>query len=482
MSITVAKFGGTSVGSASAMQAAAKIICANPETRLVVLSAVSGTTNALVTLLRLAQEDREQECLRLIEEMGQNHRAILAELDLDTKLPRLVDAWITETHDITAKILVQNQGQKSANSDLLLSQGERIASAIFAELLKSLGKQVSLIDAREVIRTDNNFGRAEPDTAQIRRLAIEKLLPIFANQEAICVTQGFVGSTSEGETTTLGRGGSDYSAALLAEAVGADDLQIWTDVAGIRTIDPRLDSEARPIKKITFAEAAELANFGAKILHPSTLEPARRADIRVFVGSTQKPELGGTTIVNKLKASPAIRAIAIRRHQTLITVTSPRMLNTHGFLAKMFAILAEHRIPVDLVTTSEVSVALTIDSDSLSSEGKQIKDYSQLLLDLHHLGEVRIESGLALIALIGNHLQSTPGVSARTFSAIGSANVRLICQGASSHNLCFLVHAKDAESAAKALHQSFIVEKETCPSFRPVDPAAETEIIPYEVQ
>ncbi len=493
MTMTVAKFGGTSIGSADSMRAASTIVCGDSNIRLVVLSAVSGTTNDLVELIRFRPDSDLKNIDCSFHELKERHNQIISELDLEDNLlednlQNLVEDWAIETRKLLRNLQTTRENPKqqrlaAAASDLLLSQGEKISTAIFTALLNKSGTHAAFVDAQKIIRTDDNFGRAEPEPRLIRQLAREHL-PLFSGSDRfVYVTQGFVGATANGETTTLGRGGSDFSAALFAEATDASELQIWTDVAGIRTIDPRIDIDAKVISKITFPEAAEMANFGAKILHPATLEPARRAKVRVFIGDTRSPNSDGTTICPELAESPAIRAVAIRKNQTLITVSSPRMLNTHGFLAKMFAILAEHRISVDLVTTSEVSVALTIDSASLSSEGKQITEYSELLRDLHSLGEVRIEGSLALIALIGNNLQNTPGISAHTFTAIGSTNVRLICQGASSHNLCFLVDASEAEHSACALHQSFILKTGTADEHcAQITKQLSAEAIPLEVQ
>ncbi|RYZ95878.1 MAG: aspartate kinase, partial [Proteobacteria bacterium] len=270
------------------------------------------------------------------------------------------------------------------------------------------------------------------------------------------VTQGFIGADSAGRTTTLGRGGSDYSAALFAEALGAKDCYIYTDVNGIYSMDPRVVPNARVIREISFGEAAELANFGAKVLHPATLLPAMRAGIRVFVGNTFKPHEGGTWIHAELNERPLLRAIATRDRQTLITVNSMRMLNSHGYLARLFTILANHGLSIDLVTTSEVSVALTVDGTSAGSSGASILENTALMNELSEIAEVKIEENLSLVALVGTRLSSTPGVAARTFQAVGLDNVRLICHGASPNNLCFLVNSNEVRRVASRLHEAFL--------------------------
>lgn len=483
MGLTIAKFGGTSVGSGEAMQAAASIVEDNPEIRAVVLSAVSGTTNLLCEIGQCLRTNSKGLITEKLIHLHEKHLQILTELDLLAEATPYLDAWYENLTQLVHDFDNFEGEERTAWSDLFLSQGEEISTLIFTILLNRMGIQAIRKDARDWIKTDDSFGRAEPRLQQIRE-RVRQDIQEDRESLGIFVVQGFVGSTKDGRTTTLGRGGSDFSAALLAEAMGASDLQIWTDVAGVRTMDPRVVENSLTIFQMSFAEAAELANFGAKVLHPATLEPARRSNCRVFIGSTRNPELSGTTISTNIEYEPAVRAIAIRRNQTLITVTSPRMLNTHGFLAQMFAVLARHRVSVDLVTTSEVSVALTIDSASISSEGVDICDSVDFIKELNSLGEVRIESDLSLVALIGNRLQSTPGVSAKTFRAIGSANVRLICQGASSHNLCFLVASEHADSAARALHASFIEEhtETSLMAELPNYSDANVRIYPYEVQ
>ncbi|WP_113524943.1 lysine-sensitive aspartokinase 3 [Escherichia coli] len=276
-----------------------------------------------------------------------------------------------------------------------------------------------------------------------------QLLPRL--NEGLVITQGFIGSENKGRTTTLGRGGSDYTAALLAEALHASRVDIWTDVPGIYTTDPRVVSAAKRIDEIAFAEAAEMATFGAKVLHPATLLPAVRSDIPVFVGSSKDPRAGGTLVCNKTENPPLFRALALRRNQTLLTLHSLNMLHSRGFLAEVFGILARHNISVDLITTSEVSVALTLDTTGSTSTGDTLLTQS-LLMELSALCRVEVEEGLALVALIGNDLSKACGVGKEVFGVLEPFNIRMICYGASSHNLCFLVPGEDAEQVVQKLH------------------------------
>jgi aspartate kinase len=267
----------------------------------------------------------------------------------------------------------------------------------------------------------------------------------------VIVTQGFIGQNDDGYTTTLGRGGSDYSAALIAEALNAKNLAIWTDVVGIFTTDPRITDQARAIKEISFGEAAEMATFGAKILHPATLIPAMRQNIPVFVGSSKEPEKGGTRIQKKVESKPTYRSISLRKEQTLVTVKSPAMLHASGFLAKVFAVLAKHELSVDLITTSEISVAMTFDNPTGSTQALL---NSTVVEELEQLCEVSVENGLSLIAVVGNSIHKTNGVGTSIFDALSGINVRMICQGASEHNLCFLVNETQANETVEKLHNT----------------------------
>ena len=310
-----------------------------------------------------------------------------------------------------------------------------------------MGVQAQWVDVRKVMVTNTTHGQAEPLLTEVSSRCSTEIWPLLESDK-IVVTQGFIGATEERTTTTLGRGGSDFSAAILAEGLAADELQIWTDVPGILSSDPRIISSVRSIPEISFAEAAELATFGAKVLHPATLWPAVRSDIPIRVASSKEPEKSGTWIYQKVKEQPNVRAIAVRRKQVLLTVVSLKMYQARGFLARLFQTLADHEISVDLVTTSEVSVALTVNNpDSLSNA---------LMHDLRAFAELHIDRDLALIAIIGNRIASTPGLASQAFSVADPYNVRMTCQGASEHNLCFLVEEQHVEEILHKLHERFL--------------------------
>ncbi len=442
--ITVAKFGGTSVADYEAMMRCAQIIKNDSRNRLVVVSASAGVTNYLV---RLSQKNiANDEQTKIIA----NIRAIQVNITqhLSTEVEQhLNDEIDTLLAQLAEQALNQSLQYSVKQADAILAFGEQFSSRIFAQVLLSIGIDGAYFSVQQVMKTNSLYGKAVVDIEQLKSACNDILAPKLTKQ--VLVTQGFIGQDGLGETTTLGRGGSDYSAALLAEALNAGNLSIWTDVVGIFTTDPRITDQARAIKEISFGEAAEMATFGAKILHPATLIPAMRQNIPVFVGSSKEPEKGGTQIKQKVDSNPTYRSIALRREQTLVTVKSPAMLHASGFLAQVFSILAKHELSVDLITTSEISVALTFDSPSGST---QALITSTVVAELEQLCEVTVEHGLSLVAVIGNGLNCAKGIGQSIFQTINDVNIRLICHGASANNLCFLVDEKDANKVVEKLH------------------------------
>ncbi|EMA2438536.1 TPA: lysine-sensitive aspartokinase 3 [Vibrio parahaemolyticus] len=439
----VAKFGGTSVANFEAMSRCATIIENNPNTRLVVSSACSGVTNILVELANGVQDQEHRA--ELLKNLAEIHDSILAQLE-DATEPSSEVYGILDT--VTSLAEAASIQANTKLTDHLVACGELMSTHILAQLMRERGINAVRFDIREVLRTDDNFGRAEPNIEAIAQLAQEKLIPLCL--DSVVITQGFIGSDEEGNTTTLGRGGSDYSAALIAEGVKASGLEIWTDVPGIYTTDPRIAPKASPIPEISFSEASEMANFGAKILHPSTLVPALRHDIPVFVGSSKEPEKGGTWIRHQVESSPLFRALALRCNQTMVTLRSANMFHAYGFLAKVFEILAKHKISVDLITTSEISVSLTLDQTDTSGGAPQLPQAARE--ELEELCKVEVEHDLCLVALIGNKMSERKGYAKQVFGTLEDLNLRMICYGASPHNLCFLVNESVAKQAIQKLH------------------------------
>ncbi|MDW1962430.1 lysine-sensitive aspartokinase 3, partial [Vibrio sp. 661] len=406
-------------------------------------SACSGVTNILVELANGVQDQEHRA--ELLKNLAEIHDSILAQLEDATEASSEVYGILDTVTSLAEAASIQ---ANTKLTDHLVACGELMSTHILAQLMRERGINAVRFDIREVLRTDDNFGRAEPNIKAIAQLAQEKLIPLCL--DSVVITQGFIGSDEEGNTTTLGRGGSDYSAALIAEGVKASGLEIWTDVPGIYTTDPRIAPKASPIPEISFSEASEMANFGAKILHPSTLVPALRHDIPVFVGSSKEPEKGGTWIRHQVESSPLFRALALRCNQTMVTLRSANMFHAYGFLAKVFEILAKHKISVDLITTSEISVSLTLDQTDTSGGAPQLPQAARE--ELEELCKVEVEHDLCLVALIGNKMSERKGYAKQVFGTLEDLNLRMICYGASPHNLCFLVNESVAKQAIQKLH------------------------------
>ncbi|MCD9557222.1 lysine-sensitive aspartokinase 3 [Photobacterium carnosum] len=445
--LIVAKFGGTSVADYAAMRRSANIVITNPHTKIVLISACSGVTNLLVALANGISDItlRQQH----LQQLTDTHQQILNQLQHPHTVSDAIYALFDDIASASAQAAIASSPQLT---DKLVSHGELLSTYLFNQILVEMNAAAIRFDIRDVMRTDTQFGKAIPQPDLIRQLAQQYLVPLVDTQ--IAVSQGFIGRDEFGNTTTLGRGGSDYSAALIAEAVDATTLEIWTDVSGMYTTDPRITAAAKPIKEISFSEASEMANFGAKILHPSTLVPAIRHQIPVFIGSSIAPQQGGTWIRKTVEQAPLFRALALRGNQTLVTLTSLNMFQAYGFLAEVFRILAEHKISVDLITTSEVSVSLTLDQTDTGGGAPTLP--LAAVEQLNQLCRVDIEQGLSLVALIGNHMSDSKGSAKHIFGALDAYNLRLICYGASPHNLCFLVNEADAKSVVTTLHQQLL--------------------------
>lgn len=451
MSVIVSKFGGTSMGDASCMLRSAEVAFQR-KSNIIVVSATSGTTNDLIKLGQSAEIGNLDLAESLFKKIQEKHLMIAKELQSDASSIQELQQLQSEMDSLTKGIYLLRECSNKAQ-DVLLSLGERMSSVLFTVALKKIFKDhqhqpiATLLDVRTVLKTDSQFGKAKPLTKTIIELCKNNLVDCLTGHK-VYVTQGFIGQTMDGATTTLGRGGSDYSAAILAEGIAADSLEIWTDVPGVATTDPRICSDAIVIEEISFKEMSELATFGAKVLHPSTLLPAIRRHIPVLVASSFDPQKPGTWVRKEVKNSPLIRALALRKQQTLVTVSTPEMLHTHGFLFQIFKIFNDHKISIDAITTSEISVSVTLDNAGVMNQ--------TLLEELSQVAEVNVEKNLALVSLIGNNINHTPGLAKKIFEAISDINVRMICYGASRHNFCFLVDESKGAEVIQKLHRQFI--------------------------
>ena len=443
--VIVSKFGGTSMGDFEAMKNAAAISIERGSS-LICVSATSGTTDKLIDIARKASAGKIQDCDAAVFQVKERHSAFLNQVGGNTDAQNMLSGLYTEL-DLLVQNLVLLKEMTPRGYDHILSLGERMSSLIFRQVLKSAlpGKEVILLDARSVIRTDSNFGKATPLIEQIEK---ECKARILLDGKHVYVTQGFIGSDMNGNTTILGRGGSDYSAALFAEGMSADILEIWTDVAGIATTDPRLCKEARIINELSYQEAAEMAQYGAKVLHPATIAPAVRKSIPVFVGSTFEKDLPGTWIRANVESKPTVRAITLRKDQALLTITTAKMFNAHGFMAEIFDLFGKHRISVDCVTTSEISVAVTVDKITLED--------TKFMSDLENVGKINVESGYSLVSLIGNELYNRAALAKTIFTTLESVNMRMMSLGASPYNFNFLVKEDQGAYCIQNLHSALI--------------------------
>lgn len=443
MSLVISKFGGTSVKNFKSMQNCVNLVMRNRACKVVVTSAPSGITNNLVALGNGGLT--HQQRIEIFQQIEQQLHEILALL-VDTN-GLISDRLSIMLNDMRELAIDPELNISPEKQDWLLSYGERFASLLLTQCFIEKGVNAVEFDIREILLTDENHGSATPNTAALGLLAKDLLKPKLENK--LVITQGFLGKTESGKTTTLGRGGSDYTAALLSEALDAEKCEIWTDVAGVYSTDPRIVSEAFPLPELSYDEAAEMANFGAKVLHPATLAPTLRAGIPVFVGSTKEPEKGGTTIVQDCEQEPHYRAITRRREQKLVTLQTPKLLRTNQFIGKVFSVLDRFGLSVDLITTSETSISLTLnagDQTNLASASKGA------LSELSQMCDVEITSGLDLITIVGNKLHQNNGVTSKIFALLEDVSLRMISYGANPHNISFLLDASDSESTIKKLH------------------------------
>jgi aspartate kinase len=446
--VIVAKFGGTSVGDAAAIRRTAAIVRGRVDRApVVVVSALAGTTNALLDAATQASGVNLVGAITTVEQLRTRHLAVVAELlgsgnDAD-ELAGTVSMLFDElAHLLEALSVLGHVTPRSL--DAIASYGEQLSAPIVEAALRRSGVAATLVDARKVLITDARFGRAEPQLEQIAAAARELVRPLVG-QGRVPVLGGYIGATADGITTTLGRGGSDYSASLLGAALEADAIEIWTDVDGMLTADPRVVRGARLIEHIRFDEASELASFGAKVLHPNTIAPAVTRGIPVYVFNSMQPAGAGTRITADAPRL-AVRAIAGKGNTAIIKVRSPRMLGTPGALQQIFEVFARRHLSVDVVTTSEVSVSLTVD------DGRQL---DEVLADLRAFGDVGVERERGIIAVVGAALATDPRAMARAIAAAGDVRLHMLSLDSSGINLTMVIDADQVHPVMQRLHDAF---------------------------
>ncbi len=445
----VIKFGGTSVGDADRVANAIDIVAERQHLHpVIVVSALAGVTNDLVAASEAACAQKPNDVAEIVRRVRARHEDVALRLvqqksDFFETFIKQLSKQIDEIDTILRGIALLGEITPRAK-DKVVSIGEKLSSVLFTYTMMMRALPAEHVHSEEVIWTDDKFGGATPDMERTRQHARRVLVPLL-ERNRIPVMGGFIGRTEAGATTTLGRNGSDYSAAVVGAAIGAAEVQIWTDVDGMLTCDPRLVPGARVIDLLSFEEAAELAQFGAK-LHPRTLEPAREANIPVRVLNTHNPASPGT-LITRAGAAVAMgpRSIARKRGVTMVHVTSSRMLGTHGFLADLFRVFADLAISVDLIATSEVSVTVTVDEKH---------DIDELVKRLQKLADVELYDSQCIMAVVGQNVMSDARVGARVLEALGNMPVKMMSLGRSGLNLSIVVDDANADDAVKAVHQA----------------------------
>ena len=445
----VLKFGGTSVGDAEAIARTGRIIATRlPRKPIVVVSALAGVTNDLIALAEQAVKGHLIGALRGIEALRERHlaqaEALLGSGDVGVETSGELSAMIDELAHL-AEALATLGDMTPRSLAAISSFGERMSSLLCVAAFVKQGLPAVHVDACEVMITDDAYGRAEPEPELIAEACRASVIPLVRSKK-VPVMGGFIGSAKgTGVTTTLGRGGSDYSASLFGAAVKADAIEIWTDVDGMLTSDPRVVPSARLIDQIAFEEASELASFGAKVLHPNTIAPAVRLGIPVFVLNSRRPEGTGTKITFDAPKRP-VSAIAGKKNITLVKVGSPRMLLTEGFLRQLFEIFERHRTSVDVVATSEVSVSLTVDDASR---------LDAIVGDLRALGDVSVERNRGVVAVVGGAIAEGGEAMARALNALGGVRIHMLSLSATGINLTMVVDDEHVTPAIQRLHRAF---------------------------
>ncbi|HVJ08145.1 MAG TPA: lysine-sensitive aspartokinase 3 [Acidisarcina sp.] len=451
MKLVVMKFGGTSVEDQTAIDRTARIVAgriARGQQPVVVVSAMAKVTDQLLSSANAAARGDRAGALAISARLRCRHRDTASAL-LPPEKAALYHTWMDVRFDALDEVLrgLAAVGELTIRvTDLIASYGERLSSKLVTAAFEERGIRAAAVDARDIIITDSQYGKAVPNDEVIEQRSELHLLPLV-EEGRVPVMGGFIGSNEQGVTTTLGRGGSDFTAALIGGAMNAEAIEIWTDVDGVMTTDPRICPDALRVKVISFEEAAELAYFGAKVLHPATILPAVQKNIPVLVLNSRNPSNEGTRIISLAPhcRSP-FKCIAAKRRLTIIDVVANRMLMSHGYLKEIFDVFDKHKCVVDMVSTSEVSVSLTVDSN---------EKLPAIAADLSKLADVKYEGRKALVCMVGENIRGQNGIAAQVFQAIRHINVRMISQGASEINMSFMIDEDDVEEAVRSLHATF---------------------------
>jgi len=443
------KFGGTSVGDVAAFERVFQVISTQSDKQpVVIVSAMTKVTDALLDAVEIAKKGDPAAAFSSLEPHFERHIEVSKHF-ISPDVPSAFNSELEFARNELADLLMRVSRRSlplAMLRDAIVAYGEQLSSRLLAEVLKAKDINARQVDARRLIVTDDEYGAATPlidETNELIRLELDPLI----NAGEVPIMGGYIAANRGGETTTLGRGGSDYSAALVAAALNASELQIWTDVTGVMTCDPRICSDARTIPVLSYEEAAELAYFGAKVLHPKTIKPAVDSSIPVRVCNTFEPsEIGTMVLAHSDEAPNKIKSIAHKKKITILRITSARKLGSYGFMSALFQVFERYRTVIDVISTSEVSVALTLDNTA---------EIEKIITELERLGEVEVEDGYGVICVVGEGLRATTGLASSVFSTISDVNVALISHGASSVNLTFVVKEEYVSDVIAKLHREF---------------------------
>ena len=430
----VLKFGGTSVGSPQRMKEVCNLILEDGQQKLVVLSAMSGTTNSLVEISQYLYSGNEAGAADVINKLHAKYLAHLPELYAAENIRENVKTFIDEKFEFLHSF--SKEDFTEVEEKTILAQGELISTFMVVNYLHEIGIKAVLLPSLDFMKTDAD---GEPDMSFIKK----NIKPYLEKEDnvQIYIAQGFICRNAKGEIDNLQRGGSDYTASIIGAAIKAEEIQIWTDIDGLHNNDPRIVDKTSPVRHLHFEEAAELAYFGAKILHPTCIQPAKAANIPVRLLNTMQPDAPGTTIDNKSEKN-RITAVAAKDNITAIKIKSSRMLLAHGFLRKVFEIFETYRTSIDMICTSEVGVSMSIDNT---------KNLNEIVTELKKYGTVTVDSGMCIVCVVGDMAWENLGFESRALDALSDIPVRMISYGGSNYNISFLIRESDKKAALQKL-------------------------------
>lgn len=455
----VMKFGGTSVANFEAITRTIFIIGGKLDKKpVVVVSALSKVTDLLYRISDAAASRNEAETRELLAQLRKRHTDLAGELLAQSVLKDEAVAKVNEICDNLDSIAmaVCSLGELSdRNKAIIISNGEYLSSTIIAHAMNSKGIRTKWVDARSMMVTNNSYLKAEPDMTAIMERVPGVIADAYDGVDAV-ITQGFIGVTKDGEPTVLGRGGSDYSASLIGMAVDAERIEIWTDVDGVRTADPRKVQNTRYLEKISFEEAAEMAHFGAKVLHPLTIEPAVRKSIPIYVLNSMNPSGKGTAILRNEFIEDGVKSVSFKENIRVINIFSTRMINTSGFLRRVFEIFSESKVSVDLISTSEANISVTVDA---------AERIEPVVAQLSEFADVIVDDDKSQVSVIGKNIVRLNGMLKKTFTPLKKCNVYMISQGASFVNISFVVDREELSEVVQDLHDHLFDQVEELETF-----------------